>query len=155
MPWPPKSFARAGRPPYICGMAKGAPALDDFMPGGRHAAGGVGDPRVPLLGLSRAALGAEIEALGEKRFRADQLFSWIHARGATGFDEMTDISKPLRARLAEAYRIGRPRIVTAQISSDGTRKWLLRLDDGQEVETVFIRTTTAARCASPARSAAR
>ena len=96
------------------------------------------ESRKDLAGLTRAGLAAEMERLGEKRFRADQIFAWIYFRGVTSFGDMTDISKPLRARLEERYRIGRPEIVTAQVSDDGTRKWLLRLADGNEVETVFI-----------------
>jgi len=108
------------------------------MPGGRNAPPARADSRKDLVGLTHAGLIAEMEGLGEKRFRADQIFSWIYSRGVTSFEGMTDISKALRARLEERYRIGRPQIVTAQVSSDGTRKWLLRLGDGQEVETVFI-----------------
>jgi 23S rRNA (adenine2503-C2)-methyltransferase len=118
-------------------MSDMAPKLEDFMPGG-PLAGGIEDSRKDLMGLTRAELAAEMEAIGEKRFRADQIFNWIYFRGVTGFEEMTDISKGLRARLEGLYRIGRPEIVTAQVSRDGTRKWLLRLADGNEVETVFI-----------------
>ncbi|MCK5621733.1 MAG: 23S rRNA (adenine(2503)-C(2))-methyltransferase RlmN [Alphaproteobacteria bacterium] len=107
------------------------------MPGG-PLAGGNADSRKDLMELTRAELAAEMEAISEKRFRADQIFNWIYFRGVTGFEEMTDISKGLRARLEGIYRIGRPEIVTAQVSVDGTRKWLLRLADGNEVETVFI-----------------
>ncbi|MDH3231868.1 MAG: 23S rRNA (adenine(2503)-C(2))-methyltransferase RlmN, partial [Alphaproteobacteria bacterium] len=108
------------------------------MPGGPMAAPAGGESRKDLAGLTRAGLVREVDALGEKRFRADQIFNWIYFRGVTDFAAMTDISKPLRARLAETYRIGRPKIVTAEVSTDGTRKWLLRLADGNEVETVFI-----------------
>ena len=118
-------------------MSETAPELHDFMPGGPMA-GGDADSRKDLVGLTRPELVAEMEAIGEKRFRADQIFNWIYFRGVTSFDAMTDISKGLRARLEGLYRIGRPEIVTAQISADGTRKWLLRLADGNEVETVFI-----------------
>ena len=118
-------------------MSDIAPKLEDFMPGG-PLAGGNADSRKDLVGLARAELAAEMEAIGEKRFRADQIFNWIYFRGVTGFGEMSDISKGLRARLEELYRISRPEIVTAQTSIDGTRKWLLRLADGNEVETVFI-----------------
>ncbi|UCH72836.1 MAG: 23S rRNA (adenine(2503)-C(2))-methyltransferase RlmN [Rhodospirillales bacterium] len=119
-------------------MTDSAPKFDDFLPGGRLAAVADGESRTDLLGLTRTELVREMEALGEKRFRADQIFNWIYFRGVTDFAAMTDISKPLRARLAESFRIGRPDIVTAQLSEDGTRKWLLRLSDGNEVETVFI-----------------
>ena len=107
------------------------------MPGG-PLAGGNADSRKDLMGLTRAELTTEMERIGEKRFRADQIFNWIYFRGVTSFENMTDISKGMRAKLDETYRIGRPEIVTAQVSRDGTRKWLLRLADGNEVETVFI-----------------
>jgi len=119
-------------------MTDRAPNFHDFMPGGRVAAPAEAKPRQDLVGLTRARLAREMDALGEKRFRGDQIFNWIYFRGVTDFAEMTDISKALRAQLAERFRIGRPRIVTAQVSTDGTRKWLLRLADGNEIETVFI-----------------
>ena len=91
-----------------------------------------------LVGLSRAELAAEIAALGEPAFRAKQLWHWIYARGSTDFAAMTSLGKALRARLAQGYRVARPETAVAQESRDGTRKWLLRLDDGQEVECVHI-----------------
>ena len=97
-----------------------------------------GDAPRNLVGLSRAALAEEITALGEPAFRARQLWHWIYARGATDFAAMTSLSKAFRARLAERYRVARPEVAVAQDSRDGTRKWLLRLDDGQEVECVHI-----------------
>ena len=96
-----------------------------------------GGPKT-LIGLSRDELGTAIRELGEPAFRARQLWHWIYHRGATDFEAMTSLSKPFRARLAEHFTVGRPQIASAQISSDGTRKWLLRFPDGQEVETVFI-----------------
>ena len=91
-----------------------------------------------LVGLTRAQLAEELAALGEKPFRAKQLWHWIYHRGVTDFAEMTTLSKDFRARLAETHEVRRPEVTTAQISRDGTRKWLLRLSDGQEVETVYI-----------------
>ncbi len=96
------------------------------------------DGRKSLLGLSREALTAEMAALGEKPFRARQLWQWIYARGATDFDVMTNLAKDFRARLAERYSLDRPVVSRAQNSVDGTSKWLLRLADGQEVEAVHI-----------------
>jgi 23S rRNA (adenine2503-C2)-methyltransferase len=96
------------------------------------------DERRNLVGLSRDELAAELAALGEKPFRAKQLWHWIYHRGVTDFAEMTTLSKDFRARLAETHAVRRPEVSTAQISKDGTRKWLLRLADGQEVETVYI-----------------
>jgi 23S rRNA (adenine2503-C2)-methyltransferase len=91
-----------------------------------------------LTGLGRAELEAEVRALGEPAFRARQLWHWIYHQGARDFAAMTTLSKGFRARLAERYTLDRPQAVNAQISEDGTRKWLLRLADGQEVETVYI-----------------
>jgi 23S rRNA (adenine2503-C2)-methyltransferase len=76
--------------------------------------------------------------LGEKPFRAKQLWHWIYHRGATDFAAMTTLSKDFRQRLAETCVVRRPEVAVAQVSRDGTRKWLLRLADGQEVETVYI-----------------
>ena len=91
-----------------------------------------------LAGLGRAELEAEVRGLGEPAFRARQLWHWIYHQGARDFETMTTLSKGFRARLAEAYVLERPRAVSALLSTDGTRKWLLRLADGQEVETVYI-----------------
>jgi 23S rRNA (adenine2503-C2)-methyltransferase len=102
-----------------------------------RAAGPMPD-RPDLVGLSRAALAAEMAALGEPAFRASQLWHWIYHRGARRFEAMTSLSKPLRARLDQRYRVGRPAIRQARRSADGTRKWLLAMADGREVETVHI-----------------
>jgi 23S rRNA (adenine2503-C2)-methyltransferase len=91
-----------------------------------------------LVGLSRQELEAEIAILGEPAFRARQLWHWIYHRGATDFAAMTTLSKDFRARLAETHALWRPQVATAQQSRDGTRKWLLRLPDGQEIESVHI-----------------
>ena len=91
-----------------------------------------------LVGLDRAELAAEMAAFGAEPFRARQLWHWIYHRGATSFDQMTSLSKAFRASLAERYEIARPAVSRALQSSDGTRKWLLRFGDGQEVECVHI-----------------
>ncbi len=95
-----------------------------------------------LSGLGRDALGDAAVAVGEPRekrgMRGKQLFHWMYHRGATDFDAMTSISQDLRARLAKAWDLRRDRVVTEQISVDGTRKWLVELDDGALVETVLI-----------------
>ena len=100
------------------------------------------DGRSDLMGLMRQDIGALLEAGGldrkQAKLRSKQLFHWIYHRGVTDFDSMTDISKTMRPWLAERFVIGRPQIVEAQVSSDGTRKWLLRTDDAQEYEMVFI-----------------
>jgi len=96
------------------------------------------DGRRELVGLSREELAAEMVAMGEKPFRAKQLWHWIYHQGARDFAAMTTIAKPLQARLAERFTIGRPGVTTEQTSSDGTRKWLFAFRDGQQVETVYI-----------------
>jgi 23S rRNA (adenine2503-C2)-methyltransferase len=102
------------------------------------AAATVPDPRKPLLGLSREELGAEMAAFGAEPFRARQLWQWIYNRGATEFAAMTSLSKSFRAQLAERYVVGRPSVARDLKSLDGTRKWLLRFPDAQEIETVHI-----------------
>ena len=96
----------------------------------------------PLIGLTRSRLAERLGDLGvperQRRMRVSQLWGWIYVRGATSFDVMTDIAKELRGDLAAHFTLARPEIVTEQVSTDGTRKWLLRLDDGKEVETVYI-----------------
>jgi 23S rRNA (adenine2503-C2)-methyltransferase len=96
----------------------------------------------PLTGLLRSELAARLRALGvperQIRMRVSQLWSWLYVRGVTDFAAMTDIAKDFRGELAQAFTLERPEIVTEQVSVDGTRKWLLRLEDGKEVETVYI-----------------
>jgi 23S rRNA (adenine2503-C2)-methyltransferase len=100
------------------------------------------DGRVDLVGLDKDELRAAVEAAGvpaaQAKMRSRQVWHWIYHRGATEFAAMTDIAKDTRALLAERLVVGRPEIVTQQVSSDGTRKWLLRGSDGSEFETVFI-----------------
>ena len=92
-----------------------------------------------LIGLSRAELQAELEKLGEKPFRAKQLWHWIYWQGKTNFDEMTSLGKPLRQKLQESsYTLKRPEIIREQNAADRTRKWLFQFDDGQSVATVYI-----------------
>ncbi|HAH63932.1 MAG TPA: 23S rRNA (adenine(2503)-C(2))-methyltransferase RlmN [Rhizobiales bacterium] len=96
----------------------------------------------PLLGLSRGELASRLRALGvperQTGMRVRQLWSWLYVRGTTDMAAMTDIAKDLRAELGQAFTLERPQIVTEQVSIDGTRKWLLRLADGKEIETVYI-----------------
>ena len=91
-----------------------------------------------LVGLSKEELTAEISAIGEKPFRAKQLWQWIYFHGETDFEKMSSFSKDLRKKLAENFTITRPKIVAEQLSSDKTRKWLLEFADGQRVEMVYI-----------------
>ena len=97
-----------------------------------------GDGRRILVGLDREALSAELVAFGLEPFRARQLWHWIYHRGVTDFTAMTTLAKPVRERLAEAYVVTRPEIARDLKSVDGTRKWLLRMGDGQEIESVHI-----------------
>ncbi len=91
-----------------------------------------------LLGLGRSELEQFFVAAGEKPFRATQMLKWIHQQGVTRFEEMTNLSKPLRQRLEGLAMVTLPEVIADRISSDGTRKWLFRMEDGNAVETVFI-----------------
>ncbi|MEW5727512.1 MAG: 23S rRNA (adenine(2503)-C(2))-methyltransferase RlmN [Pseudomonadota bacterium] len=91
-----------------------------------------------LIGLSREELTAEMAAIGEKPFRAKQLWHWLYNRGETDFARMTSISKVMQAKLAEHYVVSRPEVTRDLVSVDTTRKWLLKFDDGNEAETVYI-----------------
>ena len=94
--------------------------------------------RTNLLDLDRAGLEAFFLGQGEKAFRAAQVLQWVHQYGVLEFAAMTNLSKALRAHLAEVAELRVPEVVTEQLSADGTRKWLLRLEGGNCVETVFI-----------------
>jgi 23S rRNA (adenine2503-C2)-methyltransferase len=94
--------------------------------------------KINLLGLSPAKLEDFFEQMGEKRFRATQVLKWLHQQGASSFDEMTNISKALRARLAEMAEIREPEILLDKVSKDGTRKWVIRMDGGSAIEMVLI-----------------
>lgn len=98
--------------------------------------------RANLIGLSRAELGELFRALGEPekalRMRASQVWHWLYNRGVKSIDEMTTIAKAMRIKLSAIADIRRPEIAREQISTDGTRKWLLRFEDGQEAECVYI-----------------
>ncbi|MBN8889109.1 MAG: 23S rRNA (adenine(2503)-C(2))-methyltransferase [Rhodospirillales bacterium 70-18] len=96
------------------------------------------DGRRDLVGLTRAELAAELATIGEAPFRAKQLWHWIYHQGATDFARMSTIAKPMQARLAEHFVVGRPEAAVVQTSTDDTRKWLFRFRDGQEAETVYI-----------------
>ena len=113
-----------------------ATSLDDFMPGGVLAP--KADPRPNLLGMNADELTELFDKLGEPKFRAKQLYSWIYNKGAVTFDDMTNISKELRSKLEKSYRLTRPEVSQHLVSKDGTEKWLLKFEDGNEAETVFI-----------------
>jgi 23S rRNA (adenine2503-C2)-methyltransferase len=107
-----------------------------------------GDRKPSIAGLGRAAMGAALRDIGvpekQLRMRVNQLWRWLYVAGVTSFEDMTDVSKELRATLAAAYTLDRPEIVAEQTSIDGTMKWLLRLPRrghekrAPEIETVFI-----------------
>ena len=96
------------------------------------------DGRRELIGLSRAELAAELAAIGEKPFRAKQVWHWMYHQGVTDFSVMSSIARPLQEKLAENFVIGRPEAAVVQTSTDETRKFLFRFRDGQEAETVYI-----------------
>jgi 23S rRNA (adenine2503-C2)-methyltransferase len=96
------------------------------------------DGRIELIGLDRSELASALAEIGAEPFRARQLWHWIYHRGAIDFAEMTSLAKEFRSRLAERFVIGRPSASADSLSQDGTRKWLLRFSDGQEIETVHI-----------------
>ena len=99
------------------------------------AAAGV---KTNLLGLDRKAMEDYFRAIGDKPFRASQVLQWIHQRGVRDFAQMTNLSKTLRAYLAEHAEIRPPAIVLAKQATDGVRKWVLQVDAANRVETVFI-----------------
>ena len=93
---------------------------------------------VNLLDYDLEGLAVFCEGLGEKRYRAVQLFRWIHQKGATQFDAMTDLAKSLRQKLPLAARLTGPVLLSQHISADGTIKWLFDMGGGDAIETVFI-----------------
>lgn len=91
-----------------------------------------------LIGLSRTELADRLGEIGvqpsQRKMRVQQLWHWMYFRGAQSFDDMTSVSKGIRAELAQHFTVDRPEVVAEQISNDGTRKWLLRLPSGDNVE---------------------
>ncbi len=100
------------------------------------------DGRIDLVGLPQARICEILEEAGldtkQAKLRSKQIFHWLYHRGATEFADMTDISKTMRPWMEEHFILGRPNIIEAQHSTDGTRKWLLQTDDGHDFEMVFI-----------------
>ncbi|MBF0153322.1 MAG: 23S rRNA (adenine(2503)-C(2))-methyltransferase RlmN [Magnetococcales bacterium] len=96
------------------------------------------DRPIRLTGLSRTELSELVAGWGEKPYRVRQLWFWLYVRLASEWEAMTDLSKEFRQRLATSCAPLRPKPVQHQVAIDGTEKWLLRLDDGQVIETVFI-----------------
>jgi len=106
----------------------------EFTPTSNYQTG----QKTNLVGLSKEELITELEAIGEKSFRAKQIWNWIYAKGIKDFTQMSNIAKETQAKLAEKYFISRPQISKDLTSFDGTRKWLLKFQDGKEVEMVYI-----------------
>ena len=108
-----------------------------------RAPASAGASRPNLSGLTRGELQAALVEAGvvrpeKARMRSGQVWRWIHHYGVTDFAAMTDVAKETRAALAEAFTLARPEVVERQVSRDGTRKWLIRMAPGIEVETVYI-----------------
>ena len=100
------------------------------------------EKRISLIGLDRDALKAALTAAGvpakSVTMRASQLWNWIYVHGARDFASMSNLAKDFRALLEASFTLERPEVITAQVSQDGTRKWLLRTGPGIEFETVYI-----------------
>ena len=94
--------------------------------------------RRSLIGLERKSVEDTLAQMGESLYRARQLWQWVYQHGADEFSSMTSLAKSLRTSLDERFHLDRPAVVTHQIGRDGTQKWLLRLADGQLIESVFI-----------------
>jgi 23S rRNA (adenine2503-C2)-methyltransferase len=129
--------ATLNRDPIPAGFVEKAP-LERYVP-----------PKKPsLVGLTRVELAEALGRVGvpasQRKMRVQQIWHWIYVRGATGFDQMTNVSKDLHAKLDEHFTLARPEVVAEQVSVDGTRKWLLRLpgenagEQPHEVECVYI-----------------
>lgn len=97
-----------------------------------------GEHKINLLGLPREELRDFFVDRGEKAFRATQVLKWVHQLGIDDIDVMSNISKVLRSELKRVAEVRVPEIVHAEVSADGTHKWVLKLDSGNNVETVFI-----------------
>ncbi|PIB23055.1 23S rRNA (adenine(2503)-C(2))-methyltransferase [Amylibacter kogurei] len=120
-------------------MTANAPITQDLLTIPRKD----GEGALPnLIGMRRESMGEALAAIGipEKqiKMRVGQIWAWIYQKGVQSFDDMTNLSKDIRAKLAENFTLSRPEIVTRQISTDGTRKYLLRINGGHEVEAVYI-----------------
>ena len=130
-----RTLSKAAPLPYIAAMS--STTLIDRAPTPAPT-----DGRVRLVGLGRKEIAAALTEFGiepkKVRMRTKQIFHWIYNYGVTSFDDMTNIAKPLRERMKAAFSLERPEIVERLISVDGTRKYLIRMSPGVEVESVFI-----------------
>jgi len=139
----PGSDLVSGRPsPIFRGLQKDFP-LGVTLDLSRAPAQPLAPSPTNLTGLSRAELAqalveAEVVRPEKAKMRASQLWRWMHRYGVTDFAQMTDVAKETRAALAEKFSLARPEVVERQVSKDGTRKWLIRMAPGIEVETVYI-----------------
>ena len=95
-------------------------------------------PKVNLLGLTRTQMEDFFVSIGEKKFRAAQVVKWIHQLGVDNFEEMSNVSKALRTKLADIAEIRPPEVIYKEYSNDGTRKWVLKVGENSMVETVLI-----------------
>jgi len=111
-----------------------APAEPELLP----VSASPGGQRLNLLGCSRDQLQELFADMGQARFRASQVMQWVHQQGVNDFQAMTNLAKALRQELQVHSEVRAPQVVREQHSSDGTRKWLLRVDAGNCIETVFI-----------------
>ena len=96
------------------------------------------DGKINLVGLARDELEQVLAQNGLEKYRAKQVWHWIYYRGVTIFDKISNLGKPVRDKLEAHFVIDRPTVQVEQLSTDGTRKWLLKLPDGQQVESVHI-----------------
>src|SRR6185436_19102327 len=96
------------------------------------------EPRPDLADLERPALESALDARGQQRYHARQIFRWIYKHGVTDIEAMTDLSRALRATLSREFALTTPVLAHRDISADGTQKFLLRLADGRHIESVFI-----------------
>jgi 23S rRNA (adenine2503-C2)-methyltransferase len=97
------------------------------------------EEKINMYGLTLDELKAQMVGLGQKEYRAKQLYSWLYKKDVSSFDEMSDVSKDFREVLKQRYTLDLPTIFTSQESSDGTIKLLYKLADGQKIETVLMR----------------
>ena len=128
-------YSRGDGCPHACSRTRGIPAPWGRL---RSAHPGEGAVTTNLLEFDLDGLAAFCQQLGEKRFRATQVFRWIHQRGASDFDAMSDLAKALRDKLKGCARVEALPVISEHVSSDGTVKWLFDVGDGNAVEAVFI-----------------
>lgn len=119
-------------------MEPSAPITQDVLAIPRKAPAGP----INLVGLTRENLRETLISIGtpekQVRMRAGQIWQWMYEKGVRSFDEMTNLSKPYRAELAENFVVAIPEVVSKQVSADGTRKYLVKIAGGHEVEVVYI-----------------